>query len=160
MKQFILLLLVVCLVSSCKDKYDEEEQHAQDVAEIQNYLDSNNIAYERTAGDVFYYIEEEGDNDGNPSISDKVVCDYVGFIFDDFAEDGTFTIFDGTANGPATFPLQNVIKGWQQGIPEMSRNASGRFFIPSTLAYGNQRRGAEIGENEILVFDITLIHFF
>ncbi len=159
MKQFILLLLVVCLSSSCKDKYDEEEQHAQDVAAIENYLNVNNLPYERTAGDVFYEITEEGDNGDGPTISDKVVCEYVGFFFDNFAEDGTYTIFDGTADGPTTFSLLNVIQGWQQGIPELTRNASGRFYIPSTMAYGNQRRG-EIGKNEILIFDITLVHFY
>ncbi|MFT4663167.1 MAG: FKBP-type peptidyl-prolyl cis-trans isomerase [Polaribacter sp.] len=159
MKQFILFLFIACLSSSCSDKYDAEEQHADDITAIENYLTANNLDYSITAGGVYYYIEEEGNNDGSPTIDNTVVCNYIGFFFDRLAEDGIVSIFDGTTDTPATFPLQNVIKGWQEGIPKMSRNATGRFYIPSTLAYGNQG-SRDIGRNEILVFDIGLVHFY
>ena len=159
MKQFILLLAIVCLSSSC-DKYDADEQHVKDIAEIEDYLNANNIAYQKTPGGVYYFIDEEGDNNGSPTIDNTVECEYIGFFFDAFVEDAVVSTFDRTPMGETrAFPLLNVIEGWQEGIPVMSRGALGRFFIPSTMAYGNRKVGS-IGKNEILIFDINLRHFY
>jgi peptidylprolyl isomerase len=57
---------------------------------------------------------------------------------------------------PATFPLSQVVQGWQEGIPGMKEGGRRQLIIPPDLAYGaTGRRG--IAPNETLVFVIDLI---
>jgi len=55
----------------------------------------------------------------------------------------------------ATFPLNRLIKGWQEGVQLMVVGEKRRFWIPPELAYGNhsKRPGAPSG---MLVFDVQL----
>lgn len=57
---------------------------------------------------------------------------------------------------PVSFPLKNVIKGWQEGIPGMQKGGTRRLLIPAALAYGSQA-SAKIPANSDLVFDVTLL---
>ena len=54
------------------------------------------------------------------------------------------------------FPLNRLIKGWQEGIPLFKKGGKGILLIPSELGYGNVSQGA-IPENSVLIFDIELI---
>jgi len=54
---------------------------------------------------------------------------------------------------PASFPLENVIKGWTEGLQLMVEGEKTRFWIPQDLAYGGQQ-GKPSG---MLVFDVELI---
>ena len=57
---------------------------------------------------------------------------------------------------PATFPLANVIVGWQQGIPGMKVGGRRLLVIPPDLGYGVQG-GGPIGPNETLIFVVDSI---
>jgi peptidylprolyl isomerase len=61
-----------------------------------------------------------------------------------------------TSGSPATFPLANVILGWQQGIPGMKVGGRRLLVIPSDLGYGAQG-GGPIGPNETLIFVVDAI---
>ena len=155
MKKYLLLILVIFLGVSCSNKFDESEQLEEDIATIEAYLTANGIVAEKTDSGLYYTIIEEGTGTEHPETSSTVECTYLGYLM----EDGT--IFDGTSPGQtATFGLTNVIAGWREGIPKLKRNGSGRFFIPSKLGYGNRRQGASIPKNSILIFEVTLVHFF
>ena len=69
----------------------------------------------------------------------------------------TGKIFD-TSYGktPATFPLDNVIPGWQQGIPGMKVGGTRLLGIPSDLAYGAQGYPPDIAPDETLWFVVEL----
>ncbi len=62
---------------------------------------------------------------------------------------------------PATFPLSNVIQGWQQGVPGMKVGGKRRLIIPGPLAYGAAPEGYTPGSTDrplgTLVFDIELV---
>jgi FKBP-type peptidyl-prolyl cis-trans isomerase FklB len=58
---------------------------------------------------------------------------------------------------PATFPLNNLIKGWQIGLSLCKVGGKIRLIIPSGLAYSIRNRATEIPPNSILVFDITVL---
>ncbi len=57
---------------------------------------------------------------------------------------------------PLSFQLNQVIKGWTEGVQLMKVGGKARFWIPGDLAYGDKptRPGAPSG---MLVFDIELL---
>ncbi len=55
-----------------------------------------------------------------------------------------------------TFGLDQVIKGWTEGVPGMKVGGSRRLVIPSEMAYGSARASSAIPPNSDLVFDIDL----
>jgi peptidylprolyl isomerase len=59
--------------------------------------------------------------------------------------------------GPVSFPLSQVVKGWQQGIPGMREGGRRELIIPPSLGYGAAGYPPDIGPNETLVFVIDLV---
>lgn len=70
------------------------------------------------------------------------------------ASDGT--IFESSGQTPVSFPVNQVIKGWQDGVPGMKVGGVRRLVIPAADAYGAQA-SEKIPANSALVFDITLL---
>jgi FKBP-type peptidyl-prolyl cis-trans isomerase len=70
----------------------------------------------------------------------------------------TGVIFESSIDSgqPVTFALNQVIKGWQEGIPGMKVGGSRRLMIPASLAYGAQGNST-IPANSDLVFDVSLV---
>lgn len=60
-----------------------------------------------------------------------------------------------TRGQPATFPLDQVIKGWTEGVQLMVEGEKRRFWIPAALAYGENPGGGRPGG--VLVFDVELL---
>jgi FKBP-type peptidyl-prolyl cis-trans isomerase len=84
---------------------------------------------------------------------DTVTVDYTGAVA------ATGVIFQSSIDSgqPVSFPLGNVIKGWQDGIPGMKVGGVRRVLIPAEQAYGGQPpEGSGIPANADLVFDVTL----
>ena len=61
-----------------------------------------------------------------------------------------------SSGSPATFPLANVIKGWQEGIPGMQIGGRRLLVIPPDLGYG-AAGGGPIGPNETLIFVVDVV---
>ena len=98
-----------------------------------------------------YQVLKEG-NGKKPTAKDTVQCHYEGFLIDG-------TVFDSSIQRgePATFPLQQVIAGWTEGLQLMQEGAKYRFFIPYRLGYGEGGAGASIPPFAALIFDVELI---
>ena len=98
-----------------------------------------------------YLVIKEG-NGKRPKATDKVKCHYEGMLVDG-------TLFDSSVQRgePATFPLNQVIAGWTEGLQLMTEGSKYRFFIPYTLGYGERGAGASIPPFAALVFDVELI---
>ena len=58
---------------------------------------------------------------------------------------------------PISFGLDQVIRGWTDGVPGMKVGGMRRLIIPSELAYGSARAASNIPPNSDLVFDIELV---
>ena len=98
-----------------------------------------------------YKVLREG-NGQKPKATDQVVCHYEGFLVDG-------TVFDSSyqRGEPATFPLNQVITGWTEGLQLMQEGAKYRFFIPYRLGYGEGGAGTLIPPFSALIFDVELI---
>ena len=106
-----------------------------------------------TESGIYYIIEKEGDGN-HPTLDSKVTAHYHGTLLDG-------TVFDSSVERgqPADFPLRGVVKGWQEGVPLLSKGGKGKFILPSGLAYGSRSAGAKIKPNSVLIFDIELVDF-
>lgn len=56
-----------------------------------------------------------------------------------------------------TFGLDQVIKGWADGVPGMKVGGTRRLVIPAAQAYGDRSPAPNIPANSDLVFDIDLV---
>ena len=74
---------------------------------------------------------------------------------------GTLTngkVFDDTQAGrPATLKVGSLIAGWKQALAMMPTGSKWQVVVPPELAYGERGVGADIGPNEVLVFDVELM---
>ncbi len=116
---------------------------------ILQYISDNNLNAEPTGSGLYYVINSTG-NGEFPNINSLVTVAYKGTLTDG-------TTFDQSSSNGVTFPLSNVIQGWQEGIPLFSEGGSGILLIPSALGYGSQSVG-NIPENSVLIFEVTLLN--
>ncbi|TFF34048.1 FKBP-type peptidyl-prolyl cis-trans isomerase [Mucilaginibacter psychrotolerans] len=151
MKKYILILsLLVVGFSACKKeaKFDAAAQAVADDNAIKAYLAANtSITATKDASGIYYQIITPGSGT-NPTVSSNVTVNYVGKLLDGSQFD------KGTA---VSFPLANVIQGWQKGIPFLKPGGRMVLIIPSALAYGNSSPGAGIPANSVLVFTVDLL---
>lgn len=103
-----------------------------------------------TASGLQYLVQADGKGD-KPKATDTVTVHYEGRLIDG-------TVFDSSRERgePVTFQLDQVIKGWTEGLQLMSPGAKYQFVIPPALGYGEQGV-ASIPPNAVLVFDVELI---
>ena len=105
-----------------------------------------------TASGLQYQVLTQGTG-AKPIASDVVKVNYKGMLLDGKTFDSTYD-----RNEPATFPLQQVVPGWQEGIALMPVGSKYRFWIPSNLGYGEKGTpGGPIPPNATLVFEVELL---
>ncbi len=104
-----------------------------------------------TASGLQYEILQKGDGNDHPSASSMVNVHYHGMLLDG-------TVFDSSVDRgePISFPLNQVISGWTEGVQLMVVGDKFRFFIPAELAYGNRATG-KIKPGALLVFEVALL---
>lgn len=102
----------------------------------------------RTASGLAYKVLRPGTGTDRPSSRSRVTVHYTGWTTDGKMFDSS--VVRGT---PATFGLDQVIKGWTEGVQLMVPGEKTRFWIPQNLAYQGQA-GMPRG---MLVFDVELI---
>jgi len=100
---------------------------------------------------ILYKVIKSGTGP-RPTVDKTVVCHYRGTLVDGIEFDSSFR-----RNEPTTFPLRNVIKGWQEIIPMMAVGSKWQVVIPPHLAYGERGSGETIGPSATLIFEIELI---
>ena len=93
-------------------------------------------------------VLQPGKGTVKPGVTDLVTVHYTGWTTDGKMFDSSVA-----AGRPVTFPLNRLIKGWGEGVPNMVVGEKRRFWIPATLAYNGQP-GRPAG---MLVFDIELV---
>jgi len=119
----------------------------------QLFLESNSQLEDvkTTASGLQYQVLTVGTGTVHPKASDRVKVHYHGTLTDGM-------VFDSSVDRgePIEFGLNQVIKGWTEGVQLMVVGEKTRFVIPSNLAYGNRSAGA-IGPGSVLVFEVELL---
>lgn len=97
-----------------------------------------------------YEVLKEGKGK-KPSLKDKVQVHYTGTLI-------TGSKFDSSHDRgqPAEFPVNGIIKGWQEALQMMPEGSVFRLYIPPELGYGPQPQPG-IPPNSVLVFDVELL---
>jgi len=87
-----------------------------------------------------------------PDADDAVVCNYRGTFIDG-------TEFDNSSkhNGPATFTLKGVIRGWAEAFQLMPVGSKWQLFVPPQLAYGENGAGQFVPPNSTLIYELELL---
>lgn len=139
-------------IASCKkggDNFDEEAQFKTDTTAIRAYVKANNITVVKDQYGIFYQVIAPGAGTTVFSGTTQVTVDYSGKVM------GGTSYFDTSAGTPRTFPLGDLIFGWQYGIPHIQKGGKIRLFIPSYYGYRNAVSTA-IPANSVLDFTIEL----
>jgi FKBP-type peptidyl-prolyl cis-trans isomerase FklB len=87
-----------------------------------------------------------------PKETSTVTVNYAGKLLDGTEFDSSYK-----RGEPATFPLNGVIRGWTEGLQLMKEGAKYEFYIPASLAYGENGAGGVIPPNATLIFQVELI---
>ncbi len=102
----------------------------------------------KTPSGLAYRVQKPGTGSKHPMSKSEVTVHYTGWTTNGQMFDSSVT-----RGEPATFPLDQVIAGWTEGVQLMVEGEKTRFWIPENLAYKGQA-GAPAG---MLVFDVELI---
>jgi FKBP-type peptidyl-prolyl cis-trans isomerase FkpA len=124
------------------------DYEAKNEADIIEYIEENDLVANRTNSGLYYVINEEGTGT-RPTSSSNVTVAYKGYFLDG-------TVFDQSDANGISFGLDQVIKGWTEGIPLFKEGGQGILLIPSSLGYGLNGAGS-IPRGAVLVFDVNLI---
>jgi FKBP-type peptidyl-prolyl cis-trans isomerase len=131
-----------------------EQQFAKNKEEGEAFLTENGAktGITTTASGLQFEVVVEGTGK-TPSATDVVEVHYHGTlingnVFDSSIERGT----------PATFGVNQVIKGWTEALQLMKEGSKYRLYIPQDLAYGaHPHPGGPIEPLMALIFDVELI---
>jgi FKBP-type peptidyl-prolyl cis-trans isomerase FkpA len=107
-----------------------------------------------TVSGLQYKVIKEGTGK-SPKATDTVLVHYRGTLINGMEFDSSYE-----RREPIDFPLNQVIKGWTEGVQLMKEGGTFRFYIPSHLAYGPRGAGPDIGPDETLIFDVELLRVF
>ena len=132
----------------------EEEKNAMAYKQVgEEFLAKNakKSGVKVTASGLQYEVLKEGKGE-HPVATSKVKVHYhgttpEGVVFDSSVERGE----------PISFGLDQVIKGWTEGVQLMKVGAKYRFYIPQELAYGPSSPSPTIKPYMPLVFEVELI---
>ena len=152
--KFIVLAIVIALTIFYFARNSMNKKEAvENIAIGKDFLVKNktNEGVIETASGLQYQVLQKGEGSDHPSASTTVKVHYHGTLLDG-------TVFDSSVvrDEPISFPLNQVIKGWTEGVQLMVVGDKFKFFIPSELGYGNRATG-KITSCSLLIFEVTLL---
>ena len=149
MKHLLSALIALTLFISCSnDKEENVDYVAKNDKEITDYIAKNNLTAQKSDTGLYYIVNEPGTG-AQPTATSNVTVAYKGYFTNG-------TVFDQSGPEGISFGLDQVVKGWTEGIPHLKVGGSGILFVPAHLGYGNETMGPIPG-GSALIFDVKLI---
>ncbi|PSU35119.1 FKBP-type peptidyl-prolyl cis-trans isomerase [Photobacterium lutimaris] len=146
------IALIALVIFFMQRSQGNKQAAAENITAGETFLAENKEkeGVQTTASGLQYLVLQEGTGSVHPKASDKVTVHYHGTLLDG-------TVFDSSVERGETiqFGLNQVIKGWTEGVQLMVEGEKTRFFVPADLAYGNRSIGA-IPPGSVLIFDVEL----
>ncbi|KAF7367707.1 Peptidylprolyl isomerase [Mycena sanguinolenta] len=106
-------------------------------------------------------ISEHGDGATFPKKNDTVIIHYDGFIHDANKPGQKGDKFDSSRDRNDPFKTEicvgKVIKGWDEGIPQLSKGSKARLTITPDYGYGARGFPPVIPPNSTLIFEVELL---
>jgi FKBP-type peptidyl-prolyl cis-trans isomerase FklB len=142
----------------------QEKVRQENLEELQRLADENQAAADEflaknkskngivaMPSGLQYRIIDEGEG-ARPGLDSTVKVHYRGSKLNGLEFDSSF------ARGvPEEFPINTVLKAWQEVLPLMKTGATWQIFVPPELAFGLQGNPPAVGPNEALMFDLKLV---
>jgi len=145
----VVILVVVLFV---RYSSSSKQAAAENIAKGAEFMTANQKVdgVKTTPSGLQYLVLQQGSGTVYPKASDRVRVHYHGTLIDG-------TVFDSSVERgqDISFGLNQVIKGWTEGLQLMVIGEKTRLFIPSELGYGNSATG-KIGPGSTLIFDVEL----
>ena len=150
MKYILTSLLALTLFISCNSNDDPKKTDytVENEKEIVDYIAKNKLTAKRTDSGLYYVINEPGTG-AQPTATSNVTVAYKGYY-------SNGNIFDQSKAEGISFGLNQVIKGWTEGIPYFKVGGSGILLGPSHLGYGPFDYSGIPG-GSVLIFDVKLV---
>jgi FKBP-type peptidyl-prolyl cis-trans isomerase FkpA len=98
------------------------------------------------------YRELKAGSGASPKASDTVKVNYRGTL-----ENGTEFDSSYKRNAPVSFPLNQVIPCWTEGVQKMKVGGKSQLVCPASIAYGKEGRPPVIPGGATLTFEIELL---
>ena len=154
MKYVVLALIALAVFFYSRHSNNKNSAAAiENVAIGQTFLTQNKAVdgVFETASGLQYQVLERGKETEHPTANSKVTVHYHGTLLDG-------TVFDSSVDRdkPIGFGLNQVIRGWTEGVQLMVVGDKFKFFIPSELGYGDKAAG-KIAPGSLLIFEVTLL---
>ncbi len=112
---------------------------------------SNNKSVYTTKSGLKYRKVKDG-NGKHPTATDRVKVHYTGTLIDGKKFDSSVD-----RGEPLTFPLNQVIPGWTEGLQLMDEGSKYILYIPYNLGYGIRGAGNDIPGGSTLIFEVELL---
>jgi len=107
---------------------------------------------EKSESGLYYKVLDPGTGD-KPSMTDSVLVHYKGTLIDGTQFDSSYD-----RGAPATFRLDQVVKGFGEGLTKIGAGGKIILYMPSELGYGNSPRpGGAIKPGDSLIFECELL---
>jgi len=154
-KVIVIALIVISILWLLNRNAQSKKAAQQNIELAEQFLSVNKdeAGVITTNSGLQYLVLEPAEGDERPTSRSKVTVHYHGTLLNG-------TVFDSSVERGQTisFGLNQVIKGWTEGLQTMVVGQKTRFFIPSHLGYGNSSAG-KIPAGSLLIFDVELISF-
>ncbi len=156
MKHLLSALLVMTLFISCKKESSESSSVApseipyiaKNEKEIQDYVAKKGLKGTKSESGLYYVINDPGTGKQTTPTSNVTVA-YKGYFMNG-------EVFDQSDENGISFGLNQVVKGWTEGISYLKEGGSAILVIPAVLGYGGNDNG-KIPGGSVLVFEVKLI---
>ncbi len=146
MKYLLTALVSLTLFISCKKDLNVDYV-AKNEQDIKDYIALKKLNATRSDSGLYYVINDPGTGK-NPTATSNVTVAYKGYFIDG-------NVFDKSDDAGISFNLNQVIKGWTEGIQYFKPGGTGVLLIPAHLGYGNNNTNGIPG-GSVLIFDVKL----